>query len=99
MVAFGFFPQNFGEVVGTYEWYFAILWMRFQWQRYHEAAGALKPYLMQKNLFEFFALTGSRDAKSLDESSLAIACAEPPGETLTTFNEVGTRTHLCTNCR
>ena len=26
---------------------------------YHEVVGTLKPYYMQKNLFEFFALTGS----------------------------------------
>ena len=59
--------------------------MQFQYKRYHEVVDALKPYLMQKNLFEYFALTGSRDAKTLGESSLAIAYAAPPGETFTNY--------------
>ena len=38
--------------------------------------GTLKPYVMQKSLFEvFFTLTGSRDAKTLGMSAHAIAFA------------------------
>ena len=37
--------------------------------------GTLKPYHMQKNLFEHFALTGRRDAKTLGVSADA---QEPP---------------------
>ena len=42
---------------------------------YHEVVGTLKPYLMQKNLFECFALTGAGTQKTLDTSVRAIACA------------------------
>ena len=34
--------------------------------------GIVKPYLMQRNLFGVFALTGGRDPKTLD-------VPEPPG--------------------
>ena len=37
--------------------------------------GTLKPYVMQKSLFEVFTLTGSRDAKTLGMSAHAIAFA------------------------
>ena len=30
--------------------------MQVQWKGYHEVVGTLKPYLIQKNLFEYFAL-------------------------------------------
>ena len=29
LVVFAFLPQNFGKVVGTYEWYFVTLWVQF----------------------------------------------------------------------
>ena len=45
-----FFAPKFSEVVGTYEWYFVILWMQVQWWGYHEVFGTLKHHLMQKNL-------------------------------------------------
>ena len=50
-----------------------------------------KPYLMQKNLFKLFALTGGRDAKLwakylyLGTSAHAIARAEPPGDTFADY--------------
>ena len=46
--------------------------------------GTLKPYLLQKNLFELFALTGSRDTKTLGPGASAriiTHAPEPPGET------------------
>ena len=43
--------------------------MQVQWWGYNEFVGTLKPNLMQKNLFEFFALTGDRDDKNLDMST------------------------------
>ena len=46
--------------------------MWVQWWGYHEVVGTLKPYLMQKNLFGFFSLTGSRDVKTLSMCSCAI---------------------------
>ena len=36
--------------------------------------GTLKPYLMQKNLFELFALTGSGDTKTLGTNTCTISC-------------------------
>ena len=38
--------------------------MQVQWWGYHEVVGTLKPNLMQKNLFEIFALTASADSKT-----------------------------------
>ena len=43
---------------------------------YHEVVGTLKPYLMQKNLFECFALTGGGTQKTLGTSARVIACAQ-----------------------
>ena len=43
--------------------------MLVQWLGHHEAAGTLIPYLMQKNLFELFALSGGRDTKTLGIST------------------------------
>ena len=73
VVVCGFLPQNFWEVAGTYQWYFVILWMQVQWWAYYEVLGTFKPYLMQKNLFELFALTGGRNTKSFSESACAQA--------------------------
>ena len=52
--------------------------MQVQWCGYYEVVGTLKLYLMQKNLFKLFALTGSGDAKTL-------AALKPPSETFITF--------------
>ena len=61
MVAIGFLPQNFerwwepmNDILSFYECRFS-----------GEVVGNLKPYLMQNNLFELFALTGSGGAKTL----------------------------------
>ena len=43
---------------------------------YIEVVGTLKPYLMQKYLFELFALTGSEDAITSD-SSVHTICSLP----------------------
>ena len=59
-VAFSFLPQNFGV---TYKWYSVILWMQV------ECWGTLKPYLLKSNLSDFFALTGSGDAKTCSHPS------------------------------
>ena len=48
--------------------------MQVQWLEYHEVVGTVKPYHMQKNLFELFALTDSRDAKTEG----TISCAKEP---------------------
>ena len=37
-----------------------------------QVLGTLKPYHMQKNLFELFALTGSEDANTLGKSTHTI---------------------------
>ena len=62
VVAFGFLPQNVGR------------WreVQVQWWRYHEVVETLKPYLIQKNLFEILALTGGGDRKTSDMSTHAI---------------------------
>ena len=73
-----FFASKFREVVETYEWYFVILWIQVQWWGYHELVRTLKPYLMQKNLFELFALTGDQvgDEKASFMSAHNIGCAQ-----------------------
>ena len=87
MVDFGFLPQNFWEVVGTLAFYEH----RFRGGDTMRWQGRLKPYLMQKNLFEFFALTGDGDAKLWAQtlaSSRAwarIIAPEPPGGISTNF--------------
>ena len=43
--------------------------MQVQWWEYHEMVGTLKHYLVQKNLFELFALTGREGAKTLGAST------------------------------
>ena len=55
--------------------------MQAQWWGYHEVAGTLRPYLMQKNLFELFALTGNGAQKLL----VRALAPEPPGETFTIY--------------
>ena len=54
VVAFGLLPQNVGR------------WqeVQVQWWRHREVVETLKPYLIQKNLFEIFALTGGGDTKT-----------------------------------
>ena len=61
MVAIGFLSQNFERWWGTMNNILSFYEYRFS----GEVVGNLKPYLMQKNLFELFALTGSGDAKTL----------------------------------
>ena len=51
---FWLFAPKFCEVVGTYEWYFVILWMQVQCWGYQTL-----PYA-EKNCFEIFALTGNK---------------------------------------
>ena len=58
------FFSKFWEVLGTHEWYFVILQMQVEWWEYHEGVETLKPYHIQKNLFELFALTGGGKAKT-----------------------------------
>ena len=53
-------------MVGTYEWYFVILWIHVEWWGHSEVVGTLNPYL----LFELFALTGGGDAKTSARSYL-----------------------------
>ena len=40
-----------------------------------QGGGALKPYLMQKSLFELFELTGGEGTKISGTSTRAVACA------------------------
>ena len=40
-----------------------------------EVVGALIPYLMQKNLFELFALMGGRDVKTMSARTITRARA------------------------
>ena len=68
---FWLFAPNFWEVMGTYKWYFVILWIQVQWWGYHGLVGALLPCV--KEFHEQFALTGGRDAKALGTSTQAIA--------------------------
>ena len=58
MVVFGFLPQNFGRGPGVMNATFSFYECRWE---YHEVVGTFKLYLVQKNLFELFALTGDRD--------------------------------------
>ena len=56
--------------------------MQVQWFGYHEVMGTPKPYQMLKNLFEFIALKGDGDGKTL--GARTGACThEPLGETST----------------
>ena len=52
--------------------------MQIQWLGYHKVVGTLKPYLVQKNLFELFALIGGKYVKTLGTNardiSRVIAC-------------------------
>ena len=41
---------------------------------YHEVVDTLKHYLMQNNLFDFFVLTDSRDARTSNTSTQTIDC-------------------------
>ena len=45
--------------------------MQIQWWGYDEVVGTLKPYLMQKNLFELFTLTDDGHGKTLSASARA----------------------------
>ena len=47
------------------------------WWGYHDMMGTLKHYLIQKNFFELFALTGRRNAKTLGDKNI------PGGFTMT----------------
>ena len=38
--------------------------LEVQWWEYHAVVGTLKHYLMQKNVFELFALAGDEDTKT-----------------------------------
>ena len=58
--------------------------MQVQLWGYHEVAGTLKPCIMQKNLFELFALTDSGTQKF----RVRALAPEPPGETCTIFFDV-----------
>ena len=76
------FCPKFWEVKARYEWYFVILSMQVQWQGYHGILDTLTHYLMQKNLFEFFALSAGRDAKTSGMSTgdrMQALAPEPPG--------------------
>ena len=55
MVAFGFLPQNFWEVVGTYELFFRHS------MNAGSVVGTLEPYHVLKNLFELNVLKGDED--------------------------------------
>ena len=45
------------------------LLIQVQWWRYHEVVGTFKPYLMQNNLFDVFALTDSKVKKTSGASA------------------------------
>ena len=49
------FDPKFCEMVGTYEWYFVILWMQVEWWDSMRWWGHSTPTICKKNLFELFA--------------------------------------------
>ena len=63
--------QNFGRWLGSYEWYFVILWMQVQWLEYHDMLGTIKLYQMQKSFGWTFFTHRFRDTNT----SSASACA------------------------
>ena len=40
------FAPEFWLVVGTFKWYFVILWMQVEWWRHSEMVGTLKSFLL-----------------------------------------------------
>ena len=76
VVAFGFLPQMFGNVAGSYECYFVTLWLQVEWSGHSEATQTL---LAQIEKFEHFAPTGDRGCKNIS------LMPESPGETFTIF--------------
>ena len=81
---FWLLSQNFGRWLGSYEWYFVILWIQVQWWKYHDVLGTIKL------LVELFSLTGV-GIRTLRVLALA---PEPPGETFTIFWKK-VQLHLC----
>ena len=51
VVAFAFLLQNFVKVVRTYEWYFVILWMNFEWWGDSEVMEAIKHHSCAPHAF------------------------------------------------
>ena len=74
MVAFGFLPRNCGRWWGPMNGTLSFYECRFS-GGCHEVVVTLKRYLMQKNLFELFALRGSGDTKT---SGASAHTDEPP---------------------
>ena len=80
MVVFVFLPQNLGG--GGHLW-MVLLWMLVQWWGYHEVVMTLKPYHIQKNLFQHSICThGQLGCKNFGHEHLwpgmnthAISCA------------------------
>ena len=46
VIAIDFLPQNFGNVVGTYEWYLSFYECRPSGNIHSEVPGTLKPYFL-----------------------------------------------------
>ena len=85
VVTFDLLPQTFKRWWEPTNGTCVILWMQVLWWMYHEVVGTLKNYLMQKNLFDLFALTGSGYAKTLGAQALRPSLApKPPAEISTT---------------
>ena len=71
MIAFGFFSQNFRRWWRSTNGILSLCECRFM-VGYHEVVEIFKTYLIQKNLFELYALTRGSDAYSYPQ---------PPGKT------------------
>ena len=69
---FWLFDPKFWELVESYEWYFAFYECRFSSGDTNEVVGTLKPCLMQRNLFDLFAITGGRTTSNLGTSTCTI---------------------------
>ena len=81
----GFLSQNFGSWRGPTNGISCMqvkciqgyLCIQVEWWGYHESVGTLKLDLTQKNLFERFALTGSRDTKTSSHTWAQALAHEP----------------------